>query len=928
MPPDDIAPLSDDDDLTSAESDTGGQGAPVSGDVAVTPMMAQFLEIKAAHPGALLFYRMGDFYEMFFDDAVKASQTLDIALTKRGKHLGDDIPMCGVPVHSHESYLTRLIRAGHKVAICEQIEDPAEAKKRGSKSVVKRAVQRIVTPGTITEDTLLDARSHNYLCAVAAAQSDLGLAWIDMSTGDFLTQPVSAATLGAALARIDAGELLCADRILETPDLFETFADWKERLTPLPAARFDSANGEKRLKDLFHVGTLAGFGNFSRAELAAAGALVDYVELTQKGKVPRLAPPRQLSAGAVMGIDAATRRNLELTRTMTGERRGSLLDVIDRTMTGAGARLLAARLSAPLTDPAAIAERLDAVEFFFDDARLSDDLRAALSQVPDVARALSRISLGRGGPRDLAAVRDGLIQASALRGLLQGARGLVPKAVAEAMTDLGEHGQLTDRLGRALADDLPLLARDGGFIRQGYAPALDEHRQLRDDSRKLIAGLQARYAEETGIAALKIKHNNVLGYFIEVAAKQADRIKTGKTEDGDSPFIHRQSMANAMRFSTVELADLESRIAKAADRALALELELFTDLVNEVTGRAREIALAADALARLDVASALGALALERRYVRPLVDGSKIFRIEGGRHPVVEAALSRQGDGAFVANDCDLTPADEAGGGDGPGGRLWVLTGPNMAGKSTFLRQNALIAVLAQMGAFVPAASAHIGAVDQLFSRVGAADDLARGRSTFMVEMVETAAILNQAGPKALVILDEIGRGTATYDGLSIAWAVVEHLHDVNACRGLFATHYHELTQLSGRLAELAPHSMRVKEWQGDVVFLHEVAPGTADRSYGIHVGQLAGLPAAVTARAEQVLAKLEAGDGSPRAADLADDLPLFSATPPRGPGGKGATRGPSPVDDAVSTLNPDEMTPKQALDFLYNLKNLAPGTD
>ncbi|HBC07767.1 MAG TPA: DNA mismatch repair protein MutS [Rhodospirillaceae bacterium] len=891
-------------------------------------MMAQFLEIKAAHPGALLFYRMGDFYEMFFDDAVKASQTLDIALTKRGKHLGDDIPMCGVPVHSHESYLTRLIRAGHKVAICEQVEDPAEAKKRGSKSVVKRAVQRIVTPGTITEDTLLDARSHNYLCAVAAAQSDLGLAWIDMSTGDFLTQPVTAASLGAALARIDAGELLCADRILETPDLFETFADWKDRLTPLPAARFDSANGEKRLKDLFHVGTLAGFGAFSRAELAAAGALVDYVELTQKGKVPRLAPPRQLSAGAVMGIDAATRRNLELTRTMTGERRGSLLDVIDRTMTGAGARLLAARLSAPLTDPDAIAERLDAVEFFFDDARLSDDLRAALAQVPDVARALSRISLGRGGPRDLAAVRDGLIQASALRGLLQGARGLVPKAVTEAMTDLGEHGQLTDRLGRALADDLPLLARDGGFIRQGYAPALDEHRQLRDDSRKLIAGLQARYAEETGIPGLKIKHNNVLGYFIEVAAKQADRIKTGKTEDGDSPFIHRQSMANAMRFSTVELADLESRIAKAADRALALELELFTDLVNEVTGRARDIALAADALARLDVASALGALASERRYVRPLVDGSKIFRIEGGRHPVVEAALSRQGDGAFVANDCDLTPADEAGGGDGPGGRLWVLTGPNMAGKSTFLRQNALIAVMAQMGAFVPAAAAHIGAVDQLFSRVGAADDLARGRSTFMVEMVETAAILNQAGPKALVILDEIGRGTATYDGLSIAWAVVEHLHDVNACRGLFATHYHELTQLSGRLAELAPHSMRVKEWQGDVVFLHEVAPGTADRSYGIHVGQLAGLPAAVTARAEQVLEKLEAGDGSPRAADLADDLPLFSAPPPRGPGGKGAARGPSPVDEAVSTLNPDEMTPKQALDFLYNLKNLAPGTD
>jgi DNA mismatch repair protein MutS len=940
MPPDDIAPLSDSPDLDPDDTPSGKADAnvtPRAGDAGVTPMMAQFLEIKAAHPGALLFYRMGDFYELFFDDAVKASQTLDIALTKRGKHLGEDIPMCGVPVHSHESYLTRLIRAGHKVAICEQVEDPAEAKKRGSKSVVRRAVQRIVTPGTITEDTLLDARSHNFLCAVAAAQSDLGLAWIDMSTGDFLTQPVTAAGLGAALARIDAGELLCADRLLENPELYEIFGEWKDRLTPLPSARFDSANGDKRLKDMFHVGTLDSFGAFSRAELAAAGALVDYVELTQKGKVPRLAPPRVMSVGAVMGIDAATRRNLELTRTLTGERRGSLLDVTDRTMTGAGARLLAARLAAPLTDPDAIAGRLDAVDFFFGDARLTDDLRGALSQVPDIARALSRISLGRGGPRDLAAVRDGLIQAAALRDLLAGARGLVPEGVAQAARDLGEHAALTDRLGRALADELPMLARDGGFIRGGYAPALDEHRQLRDDSRKLIAGLQAKYVEMTGVGTLKVKHNNVLGYFIEVPAKQADKIPTAKTEGGeDSPFIHRQTMANAMRFSTVELADLETRIARAADRAVALELELFAELCNEITGRAREIALAADALARLDVASSLGSLAAERRYVRPVVDASRAFRIEGGRHPVVEAALAKQGDAAFVANDCDLTPTD-AGGASARenGGRLWVLTGPNMAGKSTFLRQNALIAVLAQIGAFVPADAAHIGAVDQLFSRVGAADDLARGRSTFMVEMVETAAILNQAGPNALVILDEIGRGTATFDGLSIAWAVVEHLHDVNECRGLFATHYHELTQLAGRLAELAPHTMRVKEWQGDVVFLHEVAAGTADRSYGIHVGQLAGLPAAVTARAEQVLEKLEAGDGGPMgrtgAADLADDLPLFSATPPRSGtpgGGAGGAKGPSPVDEAVGAMNPDEMTPREALDFLYSLKALAPEND
>ncbi|MEK9672041.1 MAG: DNA mismatch repair protein MutS [Rhodospirillaceae bacterium] len=893
-------------------------------------MMAQYLEIKADHPDALLFYRMGDFYELFFDDAAKAAQTLDIALTKRGKHLGHDIPMCGVPVHSHEAYLTRLIRAGHKVAICEQTEDPAEAKKRGSKSVVRRAVQRVVTPGTITEDALLDARRHNYLAALGMAQGDLGLAWIDMSTGDFLIQAVDDASLAASLARIDAGEILVSEKALETPGLFETVNDWKDRLSPLPSARFDSANGEARLKGFFGVKTLDGFGQFGRAELAAAGALVDYIDLTQKGRLPRLRPPACVSAGDVMAIDAATRRNLELVRTLSGERRGSLLDVIDRTVTGAGARLLGERLAAPLTDPARIDARLDAVQFFYDDAALAADLRAVLGEAPDMARALSRISLGRGGPRDLAAIGGGLRQTALIQERLDGARSLLPDGVRACLRDLGQHGELVDRLGRALADDLPLLARDGGFIRRGYAPALDDHRQLRDNSRKLIMGLQAKYADETGVQALKIKHNNVLGYFIELPAKQADRVPTGKSADGDaSPFIHRQTMANAMRFSTVELGNLESRIASAGDRSLALELDLFQDLVREVSGRAREISLAADALARLDVSAALADLARDRRYARPVVDRTLHFDIRGGRHPVVEAALETQGLPAFVANDCVLTAR---GGGDADTatdadqGRLWLLTGPNMAGKSTFLRQNALIAVLAQMGSFVPAAYARIGAVDQLFSRVGAADDLARGRSTFMVEMVETAMILNQAGPRALVILDEIGRGTATFDGLSIAWAVVEHLHEANKCRGLFATHYHELTQLAGKLLDLQPHTMRVKEWRGDVVFLHEVGSGAADRSYGIHVGRLAGLPPAVTERAEQVLEKLEKGGGAsgdgPMHADLADDLPLFQALD-RPRAGARMDRGPSPVDEAVAGVNPDELTPREALDLLYRLKDL-----
>ncbi|MFQ5765356.1 MAG: DNA mismatch repair protein MutS, partial [Rhodospirillales bacterium] len=776
-------------------------------------MMAQYLAIKEQHADCLLFYRMGDFYELFFDDAAAAAQALDIALTKRGKHLGDDIPMCGVPVHSHETYLNRLIKRGFKVAVCEQTEDPAEARKRGSKAVVRRDVVRVVTPGTLTEDVLLDARQNNFLAALAEAQGGLGLAWIDMSTGAFLTQPLGMDGVDAALARVRPGELLLPDSLVQRPGLFDTLGEWKDRLSPLPQARFDSANGEKRLQALFGVKALDAFGRFSRAELAAAGALVDYVELTQKGRLPRIARPRQIAEGAVMEIDAATRRNLELSESLAGHVKGSLLGVIDRTVTGAGARRLASHLAAPLTDPQAIAGRLDMVQFFVDGNRLGDDLRGHLKGCPDIERALSRLTLGRGGPRDLAQIRDGLAAAAEIKGIFETTGGDAPRGITATVEDLGHHDEVIDRLGRALAGELPLYARDGGFIAKGYSPALDELRALRDESRRLIAGLQSRYAEETAIQALKIKHNNVLGYFIEVPAKQADKIPLG----ADGPFIHRQTMANAVRYSTVELGDLEGRIAKAADQALALEIKLFEDLTEEIAGRADTVALAARALAGLDVAAGLAALAEDRRYVRPRVDDAADFQVVGGRHPVVEAALEETGGGAFVANDCRLSAA-----GDTDAGRLWLLTGPNMAGKSTFLRQNALIAVLAQMGSFVPASDARIGIIDRLFSRVGAADDLARGRSTFMVEMVETAAILNQAGPRSLVILDEIGRGTATFDGLSIAWAVVEHLHEVNRCRGLFATHYHELTALASKLSGLRCHTMRVKEWQGDVVFLHE----------------------------------------------------------------------------------------------------------
>jgi DNA mismatch repair protein MutS len=871
--------------------------------------MAQYLAAKRAHPDCLLFYRMGDFYELFFDDAVKASRALDIALTKRGQHAGQDIPMCGVPAHAAEAYLSKLIRRGFKVAVCEQMEDPAAARRRGPKAVVRRDVIRIVTPGTITEDTLLDARSHNYLAALADAGGALGLAWVDVSTGDFFVQPAAAAELGAALARLEPGELLLPDRLLQQPQLFELFGEWKSALSPLPSSRFDSENARRRLEALYGVKALDGFGAFTRAELAAAGSLVDYVELTQAGKLPRLEVPRRLARGALLEIDSATRRNLELMRSLSGERQGSLLGTIDRTLTGAGARLLAARLSAPSTDPAAIAARQDVVAFFVADERLREALRERLKRVPDIERALSRLTLGRGGPRDLAAIRDALSQAAALRELLEQPAQLtpLPADLAASRRDLGHHAELVGRLARALAAELPLLARDGGFIAPGFSQELDELRTLRDASRRLIVELEGRYRTETGIPSLKIRHNNVLGYYVEATSVHADKLLK------DSAFIHRQTMASAMRFTTVALGDLEQRIATAADKTLALELAMFDDLVGEVSARSEPLALAAQALAALDVATALADLAATERWCRPVVDDSRAFDIKQGRHPVVEAALRRTHEGAFVPNDCDLS-RDR---------RLWLVTGPNMAGKSTFLRQNALILLLAQMGAFVPAAAAHIGVVDRLFSRVGAADDLARGRSTFMVEMVETAAILNQATDRSLVILDEIGRGTATFDGLSIAWATLEHLHEVNRCRALFATHYHELTSLTAKLPSLAPHCMRVKEWQNEVVFLHEVAPGAADRSYGIHVAKLAGLPAAAVARAEEVLQTLEQGEQAGALAKLADDLPLFAATARQA--AAPAPPGPSAVESALAAINPDELTPKEALELLYKLRALLP---
>ncbi len=870
----------------------------------VTPMMEQYWRIKKEHQGELLLFRMGDFYELFFDDAVTAAGALDIALTTRGQHQGKDVPMCGVPAVSADSYLERLIRKGYRVAVCEQMEDPAEARQRAGSAIVRRDVIRIVTPGTLVEDTLLDARSSNHLAALARAGSTIAVAWIEMSTGSFSVTDIAVNDLNALLESVAPAELLAAEQTINDAGLRDVMASWRGRLVCEPDSRFDSRAGERRLRDLYAVASLDGFGSFTRAELAAMGGLLGYVELTQKGRFPRLAPPVRQVAGQSMLIDQATRRNLELMRTLDGHRQGSLLGIMDRTVTGAGARLLAQRLTAPLTDTGAVARRLDAVEMCVEDSGLRGDIRTTLAHTPDLERALARLALARGGPRDLAAIRDGLTAAGVLASRL-GRHHDLPRELTGAQSAIEAAPPLADDLACLLVDNPPLLTRDGGFVRTGCNEDLDQARELRDNSRQLVAGLQGTYQKETGVASLKIRHNNVLGYYVEVASNHAARL------DGTT-FVHRQTMANAMRYTTVELGDLEAAMSRASDRAIALELDVFRRAATDVLAEAPAIAAAAEAIAVIDVTAALADLAVERRYTRPTVTADLDFTIEGGRHAVVEVLAGTSAE--FVANGCVLE--DDA--------RLWLLTGPNMAGKSTFLRQNALIAIMAQTGSYVPADAARLGVVDRLFSRVGAADDLARGRSTFMVEMVETAAILNQAGERSLVILDEIGRGTATFDGLSIAWAVLEHLHDVNRCRALFATHYHELASLAATLAALKPHSMRVKEWKNDIVFLYEVECGAANRSYGIHVARLAGLPHAVIERAKNVLETIEAGDGATSLARLADELPLFEAAHRNARDVASV----SALRQAVDDVMPDQLTPRQALDLVYRLKDLAEEED
>ena len=881
--------------------------------MSTTPMMAQYLEIKQNHPDCLLFYRMGDFYELFFEDAVRAAQILSITLTKRGRHKGEAIPMAGVPFHAAENYLARLIRAGCKVAIAEQRESPGEAKRRGAKAVVAREVVRIVTPGTITEEALLDAQSAAYICAINEIAGQSAMAWVDITTGSFFCSLIAdSMALEARLASLLPKEIIVPDSFLgaekKTNDLRERLIAF-DGLGTLPTVRFQFQNAQERLLQQYNISALDALGAFERAEISAAGALLDYVAQTQKGKMPRLERLNRVENSTHLQIDAASWRNLELSQGSDGSRKGSLLAAIDYCVTASGSRLLASWLATPLTRQDCIEQRQMAIGCLHKHNTFCDDLREKLKEATDIERLLSRLSLGRGGPRDLKGLAQALESVAALRLVLEAQTFDMPELLAQNRAAL--YGQdknalekLHHALWSALAPELPLLARDGNFIAQGYNKKLDELKAMGATGKRHIAALQHDYQNQTKIPSLKIKQNNVLGFFIEVSTQHGDKL----LNDKEGGYVHRQTMANAVRFTTSALTRLEQDIMSAQDKALALELELFDQLCEQVLGQAQSLACIARALAFLDLCAGFARLALQRGWTKPELCEDSIFEIKEGRHPTVELALSREAQNRdFTPNDCQMSHQN----------RLWLLTGPNMAGKSTYLRQNALIVILAQMGSFVPAVSAKIGLVDKVFSRVGAADDLARGRSTFMVEMVETAFILNQATERSFVILDEIGRGTATFDGLSIAWATLEYLHDFSGCRTLFATHYHELTALRARLAHLSYYRMRVREWQGSIVFTHQVEEGSADRSYGLYVAQIAGLPKTVLTRARTILEQLEKGKEAQAFEQVIEGLPLFSDTTSL------QEEEPDPLQSALDGLDPDQMSPREALEALYRLKNL-----
>jgi DNA mismatch repair protein MutS len=845
----------------------------------VTPIRKQYLQIKTQHPDAILFFRLGDFYETFDEDAEVAARELDLVLTSRPVAKDVRVPMAGVPHHAVEGYIARLIEKGYRVAVAEQVGEVT------GKGLVHREVTRVVTPGTVVEPALLEAKRPNYLAAVVLAEGRAGLAYADISTGEFATTQLAEEEVSRELARLQPRECLIPRS--EGQGAMREVHGVKAHVTPLPPYRFEPGAARQALLDHFGVVTLEGFGCEGKPlAVRAAGAVLHYLKETQKGAVAQVTTLRTYSTERFMGLGPVTRRNLELSETLRERRvQGSVLDVLDRTQTPMGGRLLHARLTQPLVDRVEIEARLDQVEAFVQSGVLRAQVMDRLRNVPDLERLSNRVVSGIATPRDLAGIRSALDAVAALASLLDAAEGVLAPVAAQ-LDPCQDVGAL---LAQAIVEEPPAALSAGGVVRQGFSDELDGLLHSVREAREWLASLERREQQASGIKSLKVGHNKVFGYYIEVTKSNLDAVP--------EEYIRKQTLVNAERFITPELKEVESLILNAEERQAEVESRLFHEVCQQVAARAPALLKTARAIAQIDVAAALAEVAVRNRYTRPQLTDDNALEIVGGRHPVVEQTLH---DTPFTPNDLHLDDA----------ARIWIITGPNMAGKSVYLRQNALIVLLAQMGSFVPADEARIGIVDRIFTRIGAQDEVAAGQSTFMVEMVETANILNHATLRSLLVLDEVGRGTSTYDGISIAWAVVEYLHNhpERRARTLFATHYHELTELAERLPGVQNANLAVAEHEGQVVFLHQVVPGGADRSYGIHVAQLAGVPRPVINRAEELLGGLEAGEFRPGTAAPEPYQPVLFAEE-------------HPVVSELKNLDVSTMTPLEAINALYELQ-------
>ena len=871
-----------------------------------TPMIEQYLSIKNKHKDVLLFYRMGDFYELFFEDAIIASKALDITLTKRGKTNGQNIPMCGVPFHAADNYLPRLIKKGFNVAVCEQTETPEQAKARGTKGPLKREVVRIISPGTITEDNLLESKANNFLGAIYKSKDVISLSWVDVSTSCFKTRDFyvkndnikNIQILNNFLLRMNFSELLVSDLI----ELDFIADEWHPLIKRQPSNVFHYSSCVNQICSYYSINSLDGIGIFSEGEIIAAGVILSYLNLTQCGNIPLLSIMKSETESSFLEIDYFTQKSLELIQNLSGDSKGSLISSLDDTLTASGARLLKQRIQEPFYNIKDITDKYDLIEWFIDNPNANLKYANSLKRIPDLERSLSRLSSLRGGPKDLLTLSNGFSHINEIyKDLTTLNKDIkIPSLLIKIIKSLEIDYCLFLNIQNALSDEVPLLAKEGGFIKNNYNKKLDQLRDLRDNEFSQIVQLQKKYSEVSKVNSLKIKHNKVLGYHIEVRA-----IHDLSLRNLDQ-FIHRQTTAQTSRFTTIEMNDIENQIQNSSSESIKIELELFNIFVEQIVSIGNQVLKIASSISELDI-SIMGANhAKVRNYVRPTISNTKILEIIEGRHPVVENQMIFS-ENSFISNDCILNKNDY----------IWLITGPNMAGKSTYLRQNALIVIMAQAGLYVPAKKANIGIFDKIFSRVGASDDLAKGQSTFMIEMIETSAILNTSTDKSLVILDEIGRGTATFDGLAIAWSVLDYLHNKIKPRTLFATHYHELTSLKESLTNLSCHKMVIKEWNDTIIFMHKINKGEADKSYGIHVAKLAGLPIEVVQTAKKILTQLE-GNNSNNNIEIIDNTSknLFS------------DNNNQIFFEEFDKLDADQINPREALNIIYKMKSIRNSDD